>query len=90
MISSGYHPKTFWKEVWQTILSGKSFRGRICNKAKDGSIFWLDTVIVPVLGPNRKPVQFYTVRFDITDAVNAETALAESEELSQLLLQSRK
>lgn len=88
MISSGYHPKTFWKEVWQTILSGKSFRGRICNKAKDGSIFWLDTVIVPVLGPNRKPVQFYTVRFDITDAVNAETALAESEELSQLLLQS--
>jgi PAS domain S-box-containing protein len=88
MINSGYHPKSFWTEVWRTILAGKSFRGRVCNRAKDGSLFWLDTVIVPVLGPNRKPVQFYTVRFDITDAVNAEIALAKSEELSQLLLQS--
>lgn len=88
IMNSGYHPKSFWKEVWQTILDGKSFRGRVCNKAKDGTLFWLDTVIVPVLGANRKPVQFYTVRFDITEAVKAENALAESEELSQLLLQS--
>jgi PAS domain S-box-containing protein len=88
IINSNYHSKEFWQNFWKDILSGKTFRGRVCNKSKDGSLIWLDTVVVPVLGPNRKPVEFYTVRFDVTDAVQAENALAESEEKSRLILES--
>lgn len=86
IINGGYHPKEFWKNFWEIILSGKTFRGKICNKAKDGSLFWLDSVVVPVMGPNRKPVEFYSIRFDITDAVNAEMALAAAEEKSRNIL----
>lgn len=88
IISSGYHSKSFWKNFWQTILSGKTFRGSICNKAKDGSLFWLDSVVVPVLGANHKPIEFYSIKFDITDAVNAEKALADAEEKSRNILAS--
>lgn len=88
IVNSGYHSKEFWTNVWNTILAGEVFRGKVCNKAKDGSLFWLDTVIVPVLGVNRKPVEFYTIRFDITDAMNAELALAVAEERSRSLLES--
>ncbi|MCK6605041.1 MAG: PAS domain S-box protein [Ignavibacteriaceae bacterium] len=88
IVSSGYHPKTFWADMYRTIGSGSVWRHKICNKTKSGELFWLDTVIVPVLGPTRKPVEYYSVRFDVTDAVIAEQAMAEAEEKSRLILNS--
>lgn len=88
ILNSGYHSKDFWKDFWEHILSGKTFRGKICNKNKNGSLFWLDTVIVPVLSVNNKIDYFYTIRFDVTDAVNAETDLREAEAFTSNILSS--
>lgn len=62
-------PKSVFKEMWATIGKGKIFRGVIKNRKKDGSPYWVDALIAPVLGPNGKPVKYIGVRYVITDVV---------------------
>ncbi len=88
IVNSGLHPKEFFKDMWKTILQGKVWRGQIRNKAKDGSFYWVDSVIAPVLNEKGKPYEFLSIRFDITEIKNTESALAESEERSKSLLNS--
>ncbi|TMV46236.1 PAS domain S-box protein [Paenibacillus mesophilus] len=80
VINSGYHPKSFFKEMWDTIKQGLVWKGEVKNRAKDGSEYWMNTTIVPFLGDNGIPRQFISIRTDITDRVKAETALAERTE----------
>jgi len=61
-------PKETFKELWSTIGRGKTFRGVIKNRAKDGTPYYVDAVIAPVLGDNGKPRKYIGVRYDITAA----------------------
>lgn len=62
-------PKSVFKELWATIGKGKIFRGVIKNRKKDGSPYWVDALIAPVLGPNGKPIKYIGVRYVITETV---------------------
>jgi len=62
-------PKSVFKELWATIGKGKIFRGIIKNKKKDGSPYWVDALIAPVIGANGKPVKYIGVRYVITEQV---------------------
>lgn len=74
LLNSGIHDQEFWDEMWRNIGAGKTYRRTICNRTKDGELIWLDTVIVPVLGMNRKPIEYYNIRFDITETILAKEA----------------
>jgi methyl-accepting chemotaxis protein len=60
-------PKEVFKELWGTIGRGKVFRGMVKNRKKDGTPYYVDAVIAPVIGENGKPRKYLGVRYDITE-----------------------
>ena len=65
-------PKSLFKEMWATIGKGGIFRGKIKNQAKDGSGYWVDAMVAPVLGADGKPEKYIGIRYDITEMVRQE------------------
>ena len=61
-------PKETFKQLWSTIGRGEIFRGVIKNRAKDGTPYYVDAVVAPILGDNGKPMKYLGVRYDITEA----------------------
>ena len=88
VLNSGYHSKEFFAEMWETIQNGNVWRGQVRNKAKDGSFFWVDSVIAPVVGDDGTPVEYLSIRFDITQQKLIEEAVKAAEEKSRNILQS--
>lgn len=85
LLNSGYHPKSFFKEMWATIGSGKVWKSEVRNQAKDGSYYWVDTTIVPFVNANGVPYQYISIRNDISGRKRAEEALKASEEKYRLI-----
>ena len=65
MVKSDAQPEGFWDTVWKTISSGHVWRGVVCNRAKDGSPYWVDSVIAPFFG-DKGIEKYISIRTDIT------------------------
>lgn len=76
LLKSGRHPPEFYKQLWATILAGRVWRGEICNRAKGGHLYWVETAIAP-LRVDGLITYFLALRTDITARKVAEEALAE-------------
>lgn len=88
ILKSGYHTIDFYKDLWRTIKRGDVWMGEIKNKAKDGSYYWVQTTIVPMLDAQQKPFQYLSFRLDITEQKLAEEQRAESERRLRLVAEN--
>jgi PAS domain S-box-containing protein len=86
ILNSTHHSQDFFKAMYHAIANGKVWHGEIKNRAKDGSIYWVDTTIVPFMDTEGKPRQYVAIRADITERKRAEEAVKESLTTSQVAL----
>lgn len=66
ILNSGAHPRQFWSAMWRMISKGQPWRGEVCNRAKDGSLYWVDSTIIPILDSDGNLQKVLSLRFDIT------------------------
>ena len=88
IVSSGVHPREFFREMWRTISSGHVWHGEVCNRAKNGQNYWVLSTIFPFLGEDGRPERYFSIRADITARKHAEQALFAEKELAQITLRS--
>mgnify|MGYP001809750808 CR=1 FL=1 len=86
LVNSGLHPREMFATMWQMISRGQVWHGEICNCTKDGSLYWVDATIVPIVDSRDRPRQYIAIRTDITARKAMEAALRESEKRLQIAL----
>lgn len=67
IVNSDYHNAGFFQSLWLKISSGQVWRGEVKSRAKDGSFFWLDSTIVPILDDSGKITEYFSIRIPIDD-----------------------
>lgn len=73
IVNSGFHSEEFFIQLWETIRSGYTWRGEIQHRAKDGTVFWVFEIIVPILDEEGQPYYFVSFQTDVTENKQMET-----------------
>ncbi|WP_232364048.1 GGDEF domain-containing response regulator [Desulforapulum autotrophicum] len=79
ILKSGMHPPEFYKNLWDTIISGDTWKGQIINRKKDGELYWESATISPVMGKDGNITHYSAVKEDITSRKKAEKLLKETQ-----------
>jgi diguanylate cyclase (GGDEF)-like protein/PAS domain S-box-containing protein len=66
ILDAGVHSQDFWREMWRTIRSGTAWQGEMCCRARDGRLYWTDTMIVPLCDAEGRVARYLALRLDIT------------------------
>ncbi len=98
ILKSGDQDQRIFDDLWKTISAGKVWRGELKNRAKDGTFYWVDTTIAPVLDEHGKPLRYISVRFLVTDRVQLQERVeqhvkeieAEEENFKKASLEAKK
>ncbi len=80
MLKSGTMPQEKYKELWDTISSGKTWRGELQNKKKNGELFWEDVVISPLKDKEGTTINYLAIKQDITEKKKIMQELIEAKE----------
>ncbi len=81
ILNSGYHDRSYFKGIYDAVKKGETWTGEICNKAKNGTIYWISTTIVPIFDAHGALEEIISIRTDITEIKNNEAALKSSSDL---------
>ncbi len=88
LVNSGHHDIDFWRDMYRSIAKGKTWHGEVCNRGKNGQIYWMNSTIVPFIGKNGKPHSYIAIRTDITEQKQAERSTLETLSLLEAMLES--
>ena len=88
ILRSGFHDAEFFRNMFLTISKGEVWRGEICNKTKQGEIYWVDSTLVPFMGADGKPESYIAIRTDITASKLAEQTTHEMLSLIEATLEA--
>nr|MBC8503587.1 PAS domain S-box protein [Chloroflexota bacterium] len=89
ILKSGEHPAEFYKELWETVISGHEWSGEICNLRKTGERYWELGSISPILNDRGEITHFVSVREDITDRKRMESELVIAKERAEEATQAK-
>jgi len=88
IIKSGYHPHSFFQDMWLTLSRGAIWRGEICNRHKNGSLYWVESTIVPFVDPQGRPFKYLAIRYDITARKLAQANLQQENIFRQQIMEN--
>ncbi len=88
IVNSGVHPPELFRDMWQTISLGQVWRGEICNRARNGDLYWVNATIVPLLDALGEPESYVAIRTDITDRKRMEAQLSDQLHLVEELIEA--
>ena len=66
VVKSAEHAASVYRGLWDTISAGRIWQGELCNRRKDGTLYWVESTIVPLLDEAGLPYQYVSIRTDIT------------------------
>jgi PAS domain S-box-containing protein len=92
LLKSGIHPPSFYRRMWETLLSGHTWQGEVCNRTKSGELYWVKTSIKPILDANGLPIQYVSIRTHINRPKQKDISAKfdENSALSILLVEDNK
>ncbi|MBI5331645.1 MAG: PAS domain-containing protein [Betaproteobacteria bacterium] len=88
-LKSGLHPPEFYAGMWAALRAGQVWHGELCNRAKDGSLYWVLSTIAPVLDDDGQPYQYIGIRADITQSKQQQQALVEAKNTAEAANKSK-
>lgn len=87
IVNSGQQSNAFWRHMWKQIASGVPWSGEICNRAKDGRLYWVSSIIAPFMGSDGSIEKYVSIRTDITARMRAEQDLRDMAERYTLAIE---
>ena len=84
ILKSGKHSKKFYLEIWHTLAKGNAWNGEICNKRKNGTLYWENVYISPVEGEDGEISHYVGIKEDINEKKLLEETQRITMEISQI------
>jgi PAS domain S-box-containing protein len=89
LLNAGVHPPAFWQTMWRTVTSGQPWRGEVCNRRQDGSLYWVDSIIAPFFDTRGRIESYVSIRRDITASKAYEASLQEAKHQAEQASQAK-
>ena len=83
LFKSGWQPAEFYQAFWDTLQSGRTWRGELCNRRKDGSMYWVRAAVTSELGEDGQPQRFVSIQTDITELKEIQSELQRANALAK-------
>ena len=88
ILDSRTHPKDFFDRIFSTVQKGEIWRGEICNRKKNGALYWSDASIIPFFDEEGHVKQYMNVSFDISEKKRIMTKLQNNEHMFKLIMEN--